>query len=96
MFIISTRQKMTNLSFSDIKVKGQGQGHRKGQNHIFGNNFGCNEDRNMKSTPFCSSTKGPLTRWFTFDVMMTEIRQNDVIILTFRLSYKMTLFFKLV
>ena len=87
---------MTNPSFSDIKVKGQGQGHQKGQNHIFGTDFGCNEDRNMKSTPFCSSTKDPLTRWFTFDVMMIEIRQNGVIILTLRLSHKMTLFFKFV
>ena len=48
---------MTNLKFSDKKVKGQVQGHIRSQNHIFGNSFGCNEDRNMKPTPFCSSKK---------------------------------------
>ena len=58
MLVISTGQKMTNPTFSDNKVKGQGQGHCRGQNHIFGNNFACNEDRNMKLTPFCSSTQG--------------------------------------
>ena len=57
MLYIINRQNMTNLKFSDKKVKGQVQGHIRSQNHIFGNNFGCNEDINMKPMAFCSSKK---------------------------------------
>ena len=57
MLYIINRQNMTNLKFSDKKVKGQGQGHSRSQNHIFGNNFGCTEDRHMKPMPFCSPKK---------------------------------------
>ena len=70
---------MTNTTFSDYKVKGQGQGHRRGQNHIFGNNFACNEDRNMKLTLFFFPLlKAIQMNSICYDVLLKDVRQNDV------------------
>ena len=59
---------MTNTTFSHYKVKGQGEGHCRGKNHTFGNNFACNEDKNMKPTPICLSMKCPSNRHCCYDV----------------------------
>ena len=75
MVYITNRQNMTNLKFS-LK----GQGHSRGQNLIFGNNFDCKEDRNMKPTPFCSSIKAECLNkrsQFIFNTNLSQTSHND-------------------
>ena len=46
------------INFSRSKVKGQGQGHAKRENHLFGHNFWTKRRREVRLGSKCSGTNG--------------------------------------
>ena len=85
MNIIHVYKISPTATFVDRKVKGQGQGHWKGEKHIFGHNFVNNWHIDMGPTPFFSLTKALSNEW------RSSWRKIDVN--TSKWRHKMTYFF---
>ena len=75
----SDRQHNAMNIFWNIKVNDQGQGHVKGQKHIYGYNFGSNCRRDFKLSLLDSITQGLsyVTLTVTFDLDLEECGQGQ-------------------